>query len=304
MSLAARLGRLGAVVLLGLALPAAAAEVPDDLAALRERALALVNEDRAAHGLPTLEPRAALDEAAQVHAEDMAAQGYFAHEAPDGDDVRDRYLAAGGGRWKVARENIARCTNCAPDRERIEAFQEGWMDSPGHRANLLAGGLAGFGFGIAASGDRVWAVQTFAGPGASSDEGGPIAADAVARRLIERVNAARAEAGAAPVERSAALRSAAAALARRAFAEDGSLDLVAALPDGARSRFAALAASSVACGGCGTEPTAADVERLGGRLLEASGGRLTEPRFDRLGVALLADGTGRKTLAAVLGASR
>jgi uncharacterized protein YkwD len=294
-----------AALALGSLFAAPAAGAPDDLETLREKALVLVNEARAARDLPALEAREALAEAAQAHAEDMARRGYFAHEAPDGDTVRDRFLAAGGGRWKVVRENIAKCTNCEADRGRVAAFQEGWMESPGHRANILAEGLAGFGFGLAVEGDAVRAVQTFAGPGAAGGESGePVAPEAAAERLLERVNEARAAAGLAPLEPAPALAEAARALADRAFEGGGEGDVLSLLPEGARGSWSALAAASAACGGCGRKIAEADAERFAGRLLEGSGGRLLSERFGHAGLALSASGEGRKTVAVLLGARR
>ena len=133
--------------------PVAQAQQVGDLERLRQRALELVNQVRSEHDLPPLELGDILNEAAQAHAEDMLARDYYGHVSPDGENVMDRYQEAGGDRWRLVLENIAQCQGCPtpPTAERVEAFQEGWMESPGHRENILSRGLDRFGFGIAAS---------------------------------------------------------------------------------------------------------------------------------------------------------
>ncbi|NKE46457.1 CAP domain-containing protein [Roseomonas frigidaquae] len=156
---------LAGVALLG-ASPVLAAE-PSNMAALRAQALELVNRSRAAQDLDPLRPGENLDEAAQAHAADMLRRDYFAHEAPDGSSVRDRYIEAGGAPPGLIAENIGRCTGCGPQVEaaRIRRFHEGFMASTGHRENILRRGLDRFGFGVAVQGGQIAVVQTFAGPG-------------------------------------------------------------------------------------------------------------------------------------------
>jgi uncharacterized protein YkwD len=144
-----------------------AARAPEEAGALRRRALDLVNEARRARGLPALRPSDMLERVAQAHAEDMLRRGYFSHVSPDGEDPRSRYLAAGGDPARMVAENIARCRGCRPPLrvERVEAFHRGWMDSEGHRENILHPGATRFGFGAAADESGFAVVQVFAGPG-------------------------------------------------------------------------------------------------------------------------------------------
>ncbi|WP_135467955.1 CAP domain-containing protein [Crenalkalicoccus roseus] len=150
-----------------LAAPARAAGVPEEAGALRLRALELVNEARRARGLPALRRSERLERVAQAHAEDMLRRGYFSHVSPDGEDPRSRYLAAGGDPARMVAENIARCRGCRPPLrvERVEAFHRGWMDSEGHRENILHPGATRFGFGAAVEEGGFAVVQVFAGPG-------------------------------------------------------------------------------------------------------------------------------------------
>ncbi|MDZ5695908.1 CAP domain-containing protein [Chelativorans sp. M5D2P16] len=132
-----------------------------DIAGLRRTALALVNDSRRTEGLPPLEMSATLNAAAEAHAEDMARRNFYAHRSPEGRDVADRYRAAGGGDWAIIAENISSCISCARPAGQLRAFHTGWMQSPGHRSNILDPRVDRFGFGMAAAEGRLYAVQTF-----------------------------------------------------------------------------------------------------------------------------------------------
>lgn len=152
----------------------AAAQETDDFSELWKQALDLVNGARADAGLTDLAPSDVLDRAAQGHASDMLERGFFGHVTPEGGTPFERFLAAGGNRWAVNGENIATCKGCPapPDTDRLRAFHEGWMQSPGHRENILFEGFDSFGFGIAGGGDEIFAVQAFSGPGSDTDASG------------------------------------------------------------------------------------------------------------------------------------
>lgn len=314
-----RVGAVGAALLAWtLLLPPALAEVPADIEALREQALALVNEAREEEGLEPLELGGDLTEAAQAHASDMLERGYYAHESPEGDTVQDRYLDAGGGRWQVVAENIARCLGCEPPvgEERIEGLHGGWMDSPPHRENILAPGLSGFGFGVAAGEEgRLYAVQTFAGPGVPrglqpEEEPVPLTAEEQVARAVQGLNRARERAGLPPVEPSGALGEVARALLppedQEEFALAAPEDLFATLPEGERTDWRSLGVVAGACGGCGTEPVAADIRDFRGRWLEDPGyrGTLLDPEATHAGFVLRANGEGRKVAVLVVGQRR
>jgi stress response protein SCP2 len=116
------------------------------------------NAERARHGLGLLAADPRLAAAAQGHSEDMVRRAFFAHENPDGAQVWDRAVAAGYPYRKVA-ENIAAGQPTAADVVR------GWMDSPGHRANILDGELTQIGVGRAAGGTYgVYWTQVFGTP--------------------------------------------------------------------------------------------------------------------------------------------
>lgn len=110
-----------------------------------ERVLTLVNQERAKAGVAPLVFHAALNQAAQGHAEDMALRGYFDHYSPEGVGPGTRITQA-GYRWVTYAENIAAGYGTP------EAVVTAWMNSAGHRANILNSRLKEFGCGIARGG--------------------------------------------------------------------------------------------------------------------------------------------------------
>ena len=286
-----------------LATPAPAQE--DDLAAL---ALSLVNDARSQAGLDEVTRGENLTTAAQAHADDMLVQGYYDHVSPEGATARDRFIRAGGDPSQVVAENIARCEGCeGADAGRVRAFQSGWMQSPGHRENILARGMGRFGFGIAEGDGVAYAVQMFAGPG-TPPGAGPGAAErltpegAVAAAL-DATNETRVGRGLPELAISSDLNAVARAVAERAIASpvdsfDIPQDTFGLLPEGAGG-WTSLAVSAASCGGCGAVPVAADIPHLVDGLGSQQGGGSRE--FTRFGFALEADGRGGKVAVAVYG---
>ena len=121
---------------------------PDNLVAARAAVLCLHNRERAARGLPRLREQRQLRAAAQAHAEHMVTAQFFAHDDPDGDDFAHRILGTGYGRharWSLG-ENIAYASG---DDATVAEIHRMWMESPGHRANILQRRFREIGIGIA-----------------------------------------------------------------------------------------------------------------------------------------------------------
>ncbi|MCF2870001.1 CAP domain-containing protein [Octadecabacter sp. G9-8] len=100
---------------------------------------ALLNSERAAQGLGALSEDVNLSRAAQAHAQDMVTQGYFSHEGRNGSSFVQRAQAAGYP--CVAAENIAN------GQLSEAAVMTGWMNSSGHRRNILLPDATEFGIG-------------------------------------------------------------------------------------------------------------------------------------------------------------
>ncbi|MFF8835605.1 CAP domain-containing protein [Streptomyces sp. NPDC015130] len=118
-----------------------------------DQVIALVNAERAKAGCGALSANATLTKAAQGHSDDMAARDYFDHTNPDGDGPGERVTAAGYP-WSTYGENIAMGQSTP------EQVMEGWMNSPGHRANILNCDFKEIGVGIHTDGGPYW-TQVF-----------------------------------------------------------------------------------------------------------------------------------------------
>jgi uncharacterized protein YkwD len=120
----------------------------DNLAQVRAAVLCLHNQTRAAKGLPLLRENAKLDKAALGHSNDMVAAGYFDHTTPNGTSFVDRILAAGyvkrDAGWTLG-ENLAWGTG---DLSTPAGVMTSWMNSPGHKANILKRAYREVGIGI------------------------------------------------------------------------------------------------------------------------------------------------------------
>jgi uncharacterized protein YkwD len=110
---------------------------------------------------PALTLNRALGAAALAHSVDMARQGYFSHQGKDGREVEQRAVQA-GYRWRGIGENIA------AGQESPEEAVAGWLESPGHCANIMNRWFTEMGAGYATSGGRdkprVYWTQVFGQP--------------------------------------------------------------------------------------------------------------------------------------------
>ena len=113
-----------------------------DLDAVRATLLERTNEARQAWQRRPLRSDRCLDKVAQTYAESMFAEGFYGHVSPDGGDVGQRVKALGCEARKIG-ENLARGQ---PTPEEVIAD---WLDSGGHRRNLLDREYDGVGFGLA-----------------------------------------------------------------------------------------------------------------------------------------------------------
>jgi uncharacterized protein YkwD len=127
-------------------------------AGLEAQVFAIVNTERAKNGCRALSMDSRLTAAARKHSADMAARGYFDHTTPEGVKFATR-ISNEGYRWSGAGENIAKGQRTPAD------VMTSWMNSPGHRANILNCGFRDIGVGVAADsrGALVW-TQDFASP--------------------------------------------------------------------------------------------------------------------------------------------
>ena len=98
-----------------------------------------INTERANNSLGALAQDTQLAQAAQGHATDMSINGYFSHTSQDGRTLGNRVLAT-GYRYCWAGENIAQ------GQASQAAVFTAWMNSSGHRDNMLSSQPTEFGF--------------------------------------------------------------------------------------------------------------------------------------------------------------
>jgi uncharacterized protein YkwD len=120
----------------------------DNLDLVRAAILCLHNQIRAEKGLPLLKDNAKLRKAAVGHSSAMVSQGYFDHTSPDGDTFVDRVIGAGYTKrndgWTLG-ENLAWGTG---DLSTPSGVMNAWMNSAGHKANILKKAYREVGIGI------------------------------------------------------------------------------------------------------------------------------------------------------------
>lgn len=146
-----------------------------------EETLASTNARRYREGLVLLENNPVLTAIAQKKAKDMIVRNYFAHESPTGQTIGDLAKEAGYGYLTVG-ENLA-----FGDFKSSALLVDAWMNSPGHRANIMNTAYTEIGVAVVEgtiNGQKGWvAVQEFGLPKSVCPE-----PDAKARATLEELN--------------------------------------------------------------------------------------------------------------------
>ncbi len=123
--------------------PTAAGCAPSGNVGYEDQLLALINQERQNQGLAPLTMNAALREAARAHSRDMACNGFFSHTGSDGSSPADRVTRYGYS-FSYLGENIY--AGSGPYNSPQAAFQA-WMNSTGHRENMLSPNFVHVGIG-------------------------------------------------------------------------------------------------------------------------------------------------------------
>jgi uncharacterized protein YkwD len=145
----------------------------------------LINNERQKNGVATLQYDSKLSDIARAHSQDMATRNYFSHYTPEGDGPTERAIKSGysvhkelgGGYYSDGiAENIFQNNlydtvtyyNGIPvydwnsQSEIASSTVNGWMNSPGHRQNILTSTYDNEGIGIAiSSDDKVYITEDF-----------------------------------------------------------------------------------------------------------------------------------------------
>jgi uncharacterized protein YkwD len=150
-----------------------------DISTIEQRIFAYTNQERQQQGLPALQWDEALASIARDHSQDMATNNFFSHTNLRGQDPTERASAAGyairrdlgGNRYSVGiGENIGKMPTgnvigqgyVNNDPESIaRAMVQAWMESPGHRQNILNTQYVRIGVGVAYDGTYYLGTQNF-----------------------------------------------------------------------------------------------------------------------------------------------
>ncbi|MBA2861405.1 uncharacterized protein YkwD [Methanococcus maripaludis] len=153
--------------------------VVDKNSLIEQYILEYTNMERSSYGLDELILDSKLSQISQAHSDDMVENNYFSHTNLDGETPTDRAIAAGYNVVKYLGdgyystgigENIAKMPTgnvlgigyVSDDAESIaEAIVDAWMDSPGHRANILNSQYTNMGIGVSFDGTYYVATQNF-----------------------------------------------------------------------------------------------------------------------------------------------
>jgi uncharacterized protein YkwD len=117
------------------------ADGPADASAFEQEVLKLTNIERANYGLAPLQWHEVLGKLSRAYSADMSARDFFGHICPDGSNPFDRMNNA-VITYRAAAENVAFGYRTPAD------VVKGWMDSPGHRQNILNPSLTHIGIGF------------------------------------------------------------------------------------------------------------------------------------------------------------
>lgn len=119
-----------------------------------------VNEERAKAGVPALSYNSTMETYARVKSKDMGVRNYFDHVDPDGEMITAQ-MARDGVSYNAWGENIAYIGGVSDAAALAEQFMTNWMNSDGHRANILSTNFTSIGVGVYKSGNRYYATQEF-----------------------------------------------------------------------------------------------------------------------------------------------
>jgi hypothetical protein len=143
------------------------ASTTPDVTSVETAIVDMTNAFRADNKLAAVKPNPALTAIARAYAKFLAKSGTFSHTA-DGRGAGDR-ITAGNYDWCQIGENLALNSDSRgfKSRDLAKKAVEGWINSPGHRANMVAESVTETGVGVIASKDKVpkyLSVQLFARP--------------------------------------------------------------------------------------------------------------------------------------------
>jgi len=119
-----------------------------------------VNEERSRAGMSTLSYSGIMEKYARIKSQDMGDRNYFDHRNPEGELITAQ-MARDGISYRAWGENIAYIGGISDINEVADQFMTNWMNSEGHRKNILSPDFTSIGVGVYKAGNRYYATQEF-----------------------------------------------------------------------------------------------------------------------------------------------
>lgn len=147
-----------------LAVPFLAVGATACLDGVEARVVEMVNDERARRRLARLRVDQTLRAIARNHDDDMLARGFFSHVNPSGEAPQDRIERQHRRLVGVTGENIWESSGefASQHADLAAEMMKGWMESAGHRENILRAEFTDIGVGVCAAGREIRATQDFA----------------------------------------------------------------------------------------------------------------------------------------------
>ena len=130
------------------------------MAAVEQAIYNKVNEERAKAGVPALTYNTVMQKYARIKSQDMGDNNYFSHEDLNGNLITTQ-MKNDGVSYKAWGENIAYIGGNVSADALAQQFMTNWMNSAGHRANILSTNFSSIGVGVYKIGNKVYATQEF-----------------------------------------------------------------------------------------------------------------------------------------------
>ncbi|SHE95764.1 CAP domain-containing protein [Clostridium fallax] len=119
-----------------------------------------VNEERKKASVAPLTYNKTMEKYARIKSKDMSDRKYFDHKDPDGKYIKDQMIKDGVS-FSAWAENIAYITGEKDNATVANQFMNNWMNSQGHRANILSSEYQSIGVGVYKIGNTYYATQEF-----------------------------------------------------------------------------------------------------------------------------------------------
>lgn len=130
------------------------------IAEIEQAIFARVNVERSASGLAPLSYNNTMQTYSRIKSKDMGDRGYFDHANPEGELITAQ-MQRDGVTYNAWGENIAYIQGNSNNASLADQFMTNWMNSQGHRENILSGNFTSMGVGVYKIGNTYYATQEF-----------------------------------------------------------------------------------------------------------------------------------------------